>query len=133
MKNTIFLDTGVISLYHSNHIEIIEEITQKKKTHFNFISSELNYIELFNHLCRKKGKVSAQIIMENLRKGGIIEFLPVQENISILAGELKCKYNCFSMVDAIIAAETLTRNIFLYTTETYFNEVNNLKVKKINY
>ena len=133
MKNTIFLDTGVISLYQSNHKETVEEINIKKKNKYNFISSELNYIEFFNHLCREKGKIYAQIIMENLRKGGIIEFITVSENISILAGELKCKYKFLSMVDAIIVAEALTQNIFIYTTETHFKDVDNLKVKKIDY
>jgi len=133
MKNTIFLDTGVISLYQSNHEETLKEIKTKKKNQYNFISSELNYIEFFNHLCREKGKINAQIIMENLRKGDIVDFIPVSENISIVAGELKCKYKFLSMVDAIIIAEALTRKIFIYTTETHFKDVDNLKVKKINY
>jgi len=133
MKNTIFIDTGVISLYLSNHEEILKEIKTKKKNKYSFISSELNYIEFFNHLCREKGKINAQIIMENLRKGDIIDFVPFGENISILAGELKCKYKFLSTVDAIIIAEALTRKIFIYTTETHFNDIDNLKVKKINY
>ncbi|TET08180.1 MAG: PIN domain-containing protein [Candidatus Atribacteria bacterium] len=133
MKNTIFLDTGVISLYLSNQEVILKEIKTKRKNKYRFISSELNYIELFNHLCREKGKINAQIIMENLRKGDIIDFVPVSENISILAGELKCKYKFLSMVDAIIFAEALTRKIFIYTTETHFKDIDNLKVKKINY
>ncbi len=133
MKNTIFIDTGVISLYLSNHEEILKEIKTKKKNKYSFISSELNYIEFFNHLCREKGKINAQIIMENLRKGDIIDFVPVGENIPILAGELKCKYKFLSTVDAIIIAEALTRKIFIYTTETHFNDIDNLKVKKINY
>lgn len=117
MKNTIFLDSGVISLYKSNHEETIKEIRAKKKNHYNFISSQLNYIELFNHLCREKGKINAQIIMENLRQSNIIKFIPVSDNVSILAGELKCKYKFLSMVDAIMIAEVLTRKIFIYTTE----------------
>jgi predicted nucleic acid-binding protein len=133
MKNTIFLDTGVIILYLSNHEVILKEIKTKKKNKYSFISSELNYIEFFNHLCREKGKINAQIIMENLRKGDIIDFVPVGENISILAGELKCKYKFLSTVDAIIIAEALTRKIFIYTTETHFNDIDNLKVKKINF
>ncbi len=133
MKNTIFLDSGVITLYQSNHKEIINEIRAKKKIQFNFISSELNYIELFNHLCREKGKINAQIIMENLRQSSIIKFIPISDNLSILAGELKCKYKFLSMVDAIMTAEVLTRKIFIYTTETYFTDVENLKVKKIDY
>ena len=133
MKNTIFIDTGVISLYLSNHEEILKEIKTKKKNKYSFISSELNYIEFFNHLCREKGKINAQIIMENLRKGDFIDFVPVSENISILAGELKCKYKFLSTVDAIIIAEALTRKIFIYTTETHFLDIDNLKVKKINY
>lgn len=133
MKNTIFIDTGVISLYLSNHEEILKEIKTKKKNKYSFISSELNYIEFFNHLCREKGKINAQIIMENLRKGDFLDFVPVSENISILAGELKCKYKFLSTVDAIIIAEALTRKIFIYTTETHFNDIDNLKVKKINF
>ena len=133
MKNTIFLDSGVISLYQSNHEETIKEIRAKKKNHYNFISSQLNYIELFNHLCREKGKINAQIIMENLRQSNIIKFIPVSDNVSILAGELRCKYKFLSMVDAIMIAEVLTQKIFIYTTESYFNDVENLKVKKIDY
>ena len=133
MKNIIFLDTGVIGLYQSNHEETVKEIKTKKKNQYNFISSELNYVELFNHLCREKGKINAQIIMENLRKGDIVEFLPVSNDLSILVGELKCKYKNLSMVDAVIIAEALKRKILLYTTETHFNEVENLKVKKINF
>ena len=133
MKNTIFLDTGVISLYLSNHEETLKEIKTKKKNNYSFISSELNYVEFFNHLYREKGKINAQIIMENLRKGEIIDFVPVNEKISILAGELKCKYNFLSMVGVIIIAEALTRKIFIYTTETHFKDIDNLKVKKIDY
>ena len=133
MKNTIFLDSGVIILYQSNQEETVKEIKSKKKNRVNFISSELNYIELFNHLCRKKGKINAQIVMENLRQGSIIKFIPLSKNISILAGELKCKYKFLSMVDAIMIAEALTRKIFIYTTETHFKNVENLKVKKIDY
>ncbi len=39
MKNTIFLDTGVISLYQGNHEETLKEIYTKKKNRYNFISS----------------------------------------------------------------------------------------------
>ncbi len=133
MKSTIFLDSGVISLYQSNHEEVLREIKTMKKKQYNFISSEVNYIELFNHLCREKGKINAQVIMENLRQGSMIKFIPISEKISILAGELKCKYKSLSMVDAIIIAEALTRNIIIFTTESHFSDIENLKVKKIDY
>ena len=133
MNNTIFLDSGVISLYQSNHEEILREIKTMKKNHYSFISSELNYIELFYHICREKGKINAQVIMENLRQGKILKFIPVNEKTSILAGELKCKYKTLSIVDTIIIAEALARNIFIYTTETHFKDVENLKVKKIDF
>lgn len=133
MKNTIFMDSGVISLYLSNHEKTIREIKSRKKIHSIILSSELNYIELFYHLCREKGKINAQVIMENLRQGNIIKFVPVNEKISILAGELKCKHKYLSIVDAVIIAEAITRNIFIYTTETHFNDVENLKVRKIDF
>lgn len=133
MKNTVFLDSGVISLYQSNHEGVLREIKTMKKNQYTMISSELNYIELFNHICREKGKISAQVIMENLRQSNIIKFIPVSEKISILAGELKCKYNSLSTVDSIIIAETVIRNIIIYTTETHFSNVESLKVKKIDF
>jgi len=133
MKSTIFLDSGVISLYQSNHEEVLREIKTMKKKQYNFISSEVNYIELFNHLCREKGKINAQVIMENLRQGSIIKFITISKKISILAGELKCKYKSLSIVDAIIIAEALSRNIIICTTETHFRDIENLKVKKIDF
>ncbi len=133
MKNTIFVDSGVISLYLSNHEKTLREIKTLKKAHSIILSSELNYIELFYHLCREKGKINAQVMMENLRQGNTIKFIPVNEKISILAGELKCKHKFLSTVDAVMIAEALARKIFIYTTETYFNDVDNLKVKKIDF
>ena len=133
MKNTIFLDTGVISLYISNHEEILEEIRINKKKKYQFIASELNYIELFNHICREKGKINAQIIMENLRREEVINFLPVSEKVSILAGEIKCNHWNLSLVDAVITAEALIRKVPIYTTETHLIDVGNLRIKKINF
>ena len=133
MKGTIFLDTGVLSLYQSKHQETLEEIRSKRRKQFTFLSSEVNYIELFKHLCREKGKISAQVIMENLRQGKSIRFIPVQDVVSMLAGELQCRYNFLSMVDSIIIAEALMRNIFIYTTETHFKDIPKLKVKKLNF
>jgi len=133
MKNTILVDSGVISLYLSNHEQTLREIKTVKKIHSIILSSELNYIELFYHLCREKGKINAQVMMENLRQGNTIKFITVNEKISILAGELKCKHKFLSTVDAVIIAEALARNIFIYTTETHFTDVENLKVKKIDF
>ena len=130
MKNTIIIDTGILSLYQINDDKVVNEIISKIKKSVKFISSELNFVELFNHLCREKGKINAQIIMENLRKGDFVNFIPVLEDISLIAGELKCKYHSLSLVDSVICAEALIRNAYVYTTETHFNEVKNLKVKK---
>ena len=133
MKNTIFLDTGVLGLYQINDRKVVSEILSNKKRGLNLISSELNFIELFNHICQEKGKISAQIIMENLRRGDIVEFIPVRKNVSRIAGELKCKYHNLSLVDSVVCAEALIRKAFVYTTETHFKEVKNLKVKKFDF
>jgi hypothetical protein len=133
MKNEIFLDTGIISLYQSKDENIFSEITKIRKESINFISSELNYIELFKHICKEKGKITAQIVMENLRNSKIVKFIPVFDKISLLAGELKCTNPNLSLVDSVVCAEALTRNIFVYTTETRFIDVKRLKVKTFDY
>ena len=71
--------------------------------------------------------------MENLRREEMIHFLHVSEKISILAGEIKCKHWNLSLVDAVIAAEALIRKVSIYTTETHLIDVENLKIKKINF
>jgi len=133
MKNAIFLDTGVISLYLSGNRSVQDDIRSKLKKKFHFFSSELNYIELFSHVCKKKGKVNAQVILENLRREDVIQFVSITKKVSILAGELKCTYSNLSMVDSVIIAEVLTRNLTLYTTESGFDGVESLKVKKIDF
>lgn len=133
MKSTIILDTGVLGLYQIKDKKVVSEILSKKKRGLNFISSELNFIELFNHICQEKEKISAQIIMENLCRGDIVEFIPVRNNVSIIAGELKCKYHNLSLVDLVVCAEALIRKAFVYTTETHFSEIKNLKVKKFDF
>lgn len=133
MKNTIFLDTGVISLYYSNNKELSQDLDLKKKKNYAFITSEVNYIELYNHICRERGRINAQVIMENIRRGNLIEFIPVKKSLSILAGELKCQYTFLSFVDSIVIAESLSRKIRLYTTETRFKEIEDLKVTKIEF
>ena len=133
MRITIFFDTGVMSLYLSGNKNLQDDIRSKLKKNYRFISSELNYIELFSHVCKKKGKVNAQVILENLRRENVIQFTSLTEKISILAGELKCKYSNLSMIDSVIIAEVLTRNLTLYTTESGFDEIENLKVKKIDF
>lgn len=133
MKNTIVVDTSVLSLYQIDNQTVIKEFKIKKKNKFSFISSELNYIEFFNHLCREKGKINAQIIMENFRHAGIVTFIAILDNISLLAGELKCKYHNLSIVDSVICAEALTRKAQIFTTETHFKEIRNLRVKKFDF
>ena len=133
MKNTILLDTGVLSLYLINDEILIKELSTSGKKNYVFLSSEVNFIELYNHLCREKGKINAQIIMENLRRRKLMEFIPVSNTTSALAGELKCIYHSLSIVDSIICAEALKRKTIVYTTETHFKEIKDLKVKKFNF
>jgi len=133
MKNIILLDTDVLSLYLINDEILIKELSILGKKNYVFLSSEVNFIELYNHLCREKGKINAQIIMENLRRRKLMEFIPVSNTISALAGELKCIYQSLSIVDSIICAEALKRKAIVYTTETHFKEIKNLKIKKFNF
>ena len=133
MKNNIFLDTGILGLYLNKEEKVVNIIKSQKKELFNFISSELNLIELFNHLCIEKGIEEAKAIVQNLRNSDIINCIPIDQHITETAGILKCQHRNLSIVDAVICAEALDRNCFIYTTETHFNEIKNLKVKKFDF
>ena len=130
MKDIIFLDSGVLSLYLIKDESLMKEISLNNKRNYSYLSSELNFIELYNHICREKGKINSQIIMENLRRSRFMKFIPVTDKISIFAGELKCKFRFLSIVDSVLCAEALLRKADIYTTETHFSNIKNLKVKK---
>lgn len=133
MKNIIFLDSGVLGLYLVKDESLMKELSLTIKRNISYLSSELNFIELYNHICREKGKISSQIIMENLRRGTFMKFIPVTNKTSIFAGELKCKYRFLSIVDSVVCAEVLLRKADIYTTETHFSKIKNLKVKKFGF
>lgn len=133
MKNIIFLDSGVLSLYLVKDESLMKELSLNIKRDYSYLSSELNFIELYNHICREKGKINSQIIMENLRRRLWVKFTPVTDKTSMFAGELKCKYRFLSIVDSVICAEALLRKAYIYTTETHFSNIKNIKVKKFGY
>lgn len=133
MKNIIFLDSGVLSLYLVKDKLLMKELSLNIKRNYSYLSSELNFIELYNHICREKGKINSQIIMENLRRSTFMKFIPVTDKISIFAGDLKCKYRFLSIADSVLCAEALLRKAHIYTTETHFSNIKNLKVKKFGF
>lgn len=133
MKDIIFLDSGVLSLYLIKDESLMKEISLNNKRNYSYLSSELNFIELYNHICREKGKINSQIIMENLRRSRFMKFIPVTDKISIFAGELKCKFRFFSIVDSVLCAEALLRKADIYMTETHFSNIKNFKVKKFRF
>ena len=133
MKDIIFLDSGVLSLYLIKDESLMKEISLNNKRNYSYLSSELNFIELYNHICREKGKINSQIIMENLRRSRFMKFIPVTDKISIFAGELKCKFRFLSIVDSVLCAEALLRKADIYMTETHFSNIKNFKVKKFRF
>jgi len=133
MKNIIFLDSGVLILYLVKDESLMKELFLNIKRNYSYLSSELNFIELYNHICREKVKINSQIIMENLRRSTFMKFIPVTDKISIFAGDLKCKYRFLSIVDSVVCAEALLRKADIYTTETHFSNIKNLKVKKFGF
>jgi predicted nucleic acid-binding protein len=84
---------------------------------------EPNLAELYYKTCEKLGRETAQIRYLSLRRSGLHVAAP-DENLSRLAGELKCKHRGkLSLVDAYVLALAIVERATLITSDTRISEL----------
>ncbi len=117
-------DTGPLLLYfgEDQHIKkLLDEVRLGKADGF---TCEPNLAELYYKTCEKLGRETARIRDLSIRRYGLSIVSP-NENLSRLAGELKCKHRGkLSLVDAYILAVAILERATLVTCDSRVSELN---------
>ena len=128
----ICLDTGPIMLYLSKNppqeIELLIKRVQNKEITATVMAPIL--IEVFKHLCVKKGKDFAVNSHNSFRVRVPVEIGQLTDSLIIAAGKLKCQYReLLSYNDCIVVAYAIEQKVELHTTEKELNTIPKLIVK----
>ena len=124
----IFLDTGIFELYFIGKPDIKKIFNQIKNETIKVFTLELNLCEQFYIVCEKLGKETALIRNLSLRKSKIV-ILDINEQLTERSGLFKCKYTQLSIVDAYICGCADLNNLLIYSTDSDFEDVKEIKKK----
>ncbi len=132
MKSKACLDTGVITLFYSenppNSInDLILEIEKGITEAYTFFPL---LVESIFQICKLEGKDPATQKISNFTNEYPINFVPLDFNLSIKAGLLRCQHRKLSYNDCIAVAFCLNNKITLHTTKKKLKElIPNLSLK----
>lgn len=93
--------------------------------------SWLTLTEIFFFLKRKRGSTFAHEVLGRL-KSWPLEWVPVEENIALLAGEFKSQY-ALSLADSLVAATAKTKGAKILTGDRVFRQLENNKEVEIEW
>lgn len=84
---------------------------------------ELNLAELYYKTCEKLGRETARVRYLSIRRYGLT-IVPPDENLSRLAGELKCRHRGeLSLVDAYVVALAIDKSTALVTSDSRISKL----------
>jgi predicted nucleic acid-binding protein len=130
----IILDTDVIIDFFADRSESVAKIIQEFESgELELSISVITLSEVFYIISRKLGDEDAKIIVENIKSWVVM--LPVTSEIAEKAGEIKFLHagkgkKGMPMADAIIAATALINNAQLITSDSHFDKIRGLRIKK---
>lgn len=127
-------DTGTLTLHFAGGSQ-----GEKVKSYFDQVLSgkkegyisEVTMAEYFYKTCQKLGIDVASIRAKSIRQSRI-KVTPVDETISTIAGELKCRHaDKISIADAFAVATAKTRKSELLTTDGALVNLKEIEAKHI--
>ena len=137
MKKKACLDTGIITQFYSKHppkniLDFMKSI-KTGNTEAYVLSPIL--VEAFYHICKLKGRASAETMIATLLKRYPIKIVNLNHSLIFKAGSLKCQHRAeLSYNDCYAIAFSLNRKITFHTTEKNLgNLVPTLKLKTYNF
>ena len=136
MVQTIYLDTGVITLYYTKSPpqevnNLMQEIKQRKVTAYVNL---LTLVEVFKNLYIAKGKSFAESSIVSFLNTYPIKLLEANQSVILKAGTLKCQYRReLSYIDCLIIAHSLNQKLTLHTTEKDLPDIPNLLIRKYEF
>ena len=141
LMKQICLDAGVLDIFFSEHctksVEILFDNILNHAIEAYILKPVI--IESFLHVCKNKGKIPARLAILSFLKKYPINQVNLDENLIILAGELKCQNRkTLSYIDCMSIAFCLNQRIQFHTTEKQLknipnNTLNRLKIVKYSF
>ncbi|MDG6994354.1 MAG: PIN domain-containing protein [Nitrososphaerota archaeon] len=111
---------------------ILESQKSSKSVSHAYAASCITISELHENMARLVGRDVVRLRISSIRNSGI-EFIPIDEEISELAGDLRLNAGELPMADAIIAA---TAKLFsgskVLSDDQHFKELKNLKTSWVD-
>lgn len=89
--------------------------------------STVTVCEIFEKLARVNNKEAAIILLDRLKRSGIV-VMEVTEEIARLAGPLKVQFPQLSTADAIIFSTAVVNKAVLYTFDRAFQQIGGVDV-----
>ena len=136
MVQTVYLDTGIITLFYTKSppqdvTNLMQEIKLRKVTAY---INWLTLVEVFKNLCIAKGKSFAESSIVSFLNTYPIKLLEANQSVIIKAGILKCQYRReLSYIDCLIIAHSLNQKLTLHTTEKDLPNIPNLLIKNYKF
>jgi len=133
-SSSYVLDTGALALHFAGGSQ-----GEKVKTYFDQVLggkregyiSEATMAEYFYKTCQKLGIDVASIRAKSIRQSKI-KTVPVDETVSTIAGELKCRYaDKISIADAFAVATAKSKRSELLTTDEAVASLKEIETKHI--
>lgn len=113
-------------------IELLIKRIQNKEISATVMAPIL--IEVFKHLCVKKGNDFAINSLNSFRVRVPLEIGQLTDSLIIAAGKLKCQYRgILSYIDCIIVAYAIDQKVELHTTEKELKNIPKLIVRDYNF
>jgi predicted nucleic acid-binding protein len=111
---------------------VLEAKRNKDSTSRAYVASCITIAELYENMCRLVGREVVQLRISSIKSSGI-DFIPIDEDISERAGDLKLNSGELPMSDAIIASTAhLLSGGKLFSDDEHFKGIKNLKLSWID-
>ncbi|MHA1794225.1 MAG: PIN domain-containing protein [Promethearchaeota archaeon] len=126
MKNKVYLDTGVLTLFLSRNcppkVENLMQKINKGTIEAHVLAPVLS--ELFFHACKLDGIDSAKIAVNSLIEEYPFIIANLDKSLIMSTGILKCQHkNTLSYNDCMSIAYCLNNNIEFHTTEKNLRKI----------
>ena len=131
MKSYVF-DTGALTQYFADNRQIVPLIQMIDREKFHGMVPTPILSEFYYKICQKMGNEVARIRFTSLRNSKL-RIVELDDKLLIESGRIKCRYNFASLVDSFAAGLALLHKCPLVTTDGQLAEIQDLKIKKIEF
>lgn len=117
VRNRYVIDTGIFPLILAGDPKLKPIVEELHAGRAAALACEFNLAELYYKVCEKKGRETAEITDRRIRRQESVTAISAEEELSRIAGQLKCVHrDNVSLADCYAAATAKSERATLLTT-----------------